>query len=181
MRYLVAGFDYVLKALLFYFCYHSALKAKLIDEAGIFRGIKDKYSNIDHFAQLLTINHTRVSASISHASLMLGALLVSYNLIFSDHRYYRSIVAAEIVAYLAVTAALLRCVRDFGLDWPLRKVDAYEAALLDEIAFRFAILRVSNMALILLAVLYFALLCSFFWTTTWWASSVKPLAAAFAE
>ena len=101
---------------------------------------------------------------------MIAVLLFSYNFIFKESRIGRPIVSIEIILYLFLTVALLRCLRDFGLDEdyfhdqkdPDAK-QAYENAFHDEITFRFAILRVCN-TLIIAVTLSFAILLAFYFS-----------------
>ena len=124
-------------------------------------------SEIDHCIKLLEINHQRVSGSISHISIMLAVLLFSYLNIFQCVIWPRRIVSWEIVSYLGLAIFLLRCLRDFGLDWDHYyegdEIQNYGKALRKEIVLRFAILRTCNFSIIFGTIIFASLLASHLW------------------
>jgi hypothetical protein len=148
-------FDPLLQRLLRFRYYENTLKRYLDNEVNIGKTI-DNHHRIVHLSRLLELNHQRVSASISHISIMIAVLLFSFQYIFQANKIPRMIISLEIVLYLLLTVALLRCLRDFGLDEDYT-VETYDESFLTEIAFRFAILRVCN-ATIIAVTLVFALL-----------------------
>lgn len=140
----------------------SDLKKRLLIEPDIFalaKGTKPcavegaRVSKIDHYMILLSANHQRVSASISHISVMIAVLVFSYNFVFDDHLHtspnrWQLAIGAEVVLYLALAVALIRCLRDVGLDKlysaDKKGVENYESDFLNELVFRYMILGVSN-------------------------------------
>ena len=151
-------FDSGLKWVIRYKRRGPEIQRRLIDEIIILK--KEK---IEHLSQLLQNNHQRVSASISHISIMLAVLVFSYNFLFPEHPLLKPllqfIVSVEIMAYLLLAVALLRCLRDFGLDEDYRSdVAKYEVSFLDEITYRFAILRVCNTFIIITTLSFFVVL-----------------------
>jgi hypothetical protein len=159
-------FDPVLKILLLYPLYKRKLKTRLETEANAFGRNK-----LDHLSKLLELNHQRVSASISHTSIMIAGLLFSGRYVMHTPISER-VIAVEIVIYLLLTVALLRCVRDFGLDKdyifpPEYSSVNYIESFHNEITFRFAILGVCNFLIIVLALIFAGLLVYEFSASDW--------------
>jgi hypothetical protein len=158
-------FDKVLKFLLLYRFYYAQIKFKLKNEAN---ALKEKTSD-DYYIKLLQINHQRVSGSISHISIMIAVLLFSYNSVFKDFGAPKLIIAIEVVLYLLLAVALVRCLRDFGLDdiyFPeqpdVESKNLWLDALLEELTFRYAILRFCNAAIITVTLTFTLLLGNHF-------------------
>lgn len=154
-------FDKVLKFLLLYRFYYAQIKFKLKNEAN---ALKEKTSD-DYYIKLLQINHQRVSGSISHISIMIAVLLFSYNSVFRDSGAPKLIIAIEVVLYLLLAVALVRCLRDFGLDeiyFPeqpdIVSRNLWLDGLLEELTFRYAILRFCNAAIITVTLTFTLLL-----------------------
>jgi hypothetical protein len=113
---------------------------------------------VDRMTRLMEINHQRVSASISHVSIMSAILLFFLRTSFDCNPTSRLFVSVELCVYLWIIVALLRCLRDFGIDKdydPNSKV--YRDDLLDELSFRYGLLRACNVVLIFGTILIFLL------------------------
>ncbi len=113
-----------------------------------------KIKDMDRLTKLLEVNHQRVSASISHVSIMGAILLFSFRTLFACNPVSRTFVSVELCIYLSVIVALLRCLRDFGLDKNYGgeslklNTERYEKDLTAELSFRYGILRACNFILI---------------------------------
>jgi hypothetical protein len=112
---------------------------------------------IERISMLVQVNHQRVSASISHISVMNALLVFAYNFVFSANPKTQLIISIEIAVYLVVTMSLIRCLRDFGLADYTDNVDKYKSDFFDEITFRYAILRTCNSIIILGTAVFAAL------------------------
>jgi hypothetical protein len=102
---------------------------------------------VDHYTNLLQVNHQRVSASISHVSIMGAILMYSTKSVFVEHSWSLLAVQTELCVYLFVIIALLRCLRDYGLDEDYVPT-FYADGMLEELSFRYGILRACNLILI---------------------------------
>jgi hypothetical protein len=123
-----------------------------------------KIKDLERLTKLLEVNHQRVSASISHVSIMGAILLFSFKSLFACNPVSRTFVSVELCVYLSVIVALLRCLRDFGLDEDYgskglkMNTYEYEKDLMKELSFRYGILRGCNFILISGTALFLALL-----------------------
>jgi hypothetical protein len=123
-----------------------------------------KIKDMDRLTKLLEVNHQRVSASISHVSIMGAILLFSFKTLFAYNPVSRTFVSVELCVYLSVIVALLRCLRDFGLDKNYGRenlkmnTEKYEKDLTEELSFRYGILRACNFILISGTALFLGLL-----------------------
>jgi hypothetical protein len=102
---------------------------------------------------------------------MMACLLFSGRYILTTP-LLRQVVAVEIVLYLLLTIALLRCTRDFGLERDYIRPPSYDTTeyvkcFHDEIAFRFAILGTCNFLIIGLALVYAGMLIYDFTGAGW--------------
>jgi hypothetical protein len=124
---------------------------------------------VKHYTELLQVNHQRVSASISHVSIMSGILIYSTKFVFEPNSWSIAIVQIELCVYLLILMALLRCLRDFGLDRDYKALE-YAAAMMDELGFRYGILRATNFILISGTFLFVVLFAihAVSHLTTWW-------------
>lgn len=118
---------------------------------------------ISHLVTLTNLNQARAAASISHTSLMLTALIFSYNFIFKCAPMLQKFILSEVVLYLLIAVSLLRVVRHFGVQKPIfgseEREPASEAkkfmeATLNELALKYQILHVTNFALIIGAIAF---------------------------
>jgi hypothetical protein len=113
---------------------------------------------VDRMTKLMEVNHQRVSASISHVSIMSAILLFFLRTSFECNPTSRLFVSVELCVYLWVIVTLLRCLRDFGLDKDYDPMsEAYRDDLLDELSFRYGLLRSCNVVLIFGTILIFFL------------------------
>jgi hypothetical protein len=130
----------------------------LADSTGEPDAIKVQKLRLPYYHSLMQINHQRVSACISHASLMLAALLISYNIILApkpneitEHHYAREIIGGEVIFYLVLAILLIRCLKDFGLDSSYGRdeqaLESYCGELLAELSYRYFILDLCNKSL----------------------------------
>jgi hypothetical protein len=128
-----------------------------VDDRGPISG-PQLVKEVDRMTRLMEINHQRVSASISHVSIMSAILLFFLRTSFDCNPTSRLFVSVELCAYLWIIVALLRCLRDFGIDKdydPKSKV--YRDDLLGELSFRYGLLRACNVVLIFGTILIFFL------------------------
>jgi hypothetical protein len=104
--------------------------------------------DLERQTKLLEVNHQRVSASISHVSIMAGLMLFSFKTLFECNPISQISVEIELCLYLCIIMTLLRCLRDFGLEEDYTSAKKYRLDLMRELSFRYGILRVCNFTLV---------------------------------
>lgn len=104
--------------------------------------------DLERQTKLLEVNHQRVSASISHVSIMAGIMVFSFKTLFECNPISQTSVEIELCLYLCIIMTLLRCLRDFGLEKDYTSAKKYRLELMEELSFRYGILRVCNFILV---------------------------------
>jgi len=149
-------FDSLLFTLVYPFVDYSQIEKVLKSELNI-----TEYSGITttNFSRHAEMIHSRVATLVGHISIMIAVLMLSLSTYEKDTTQ-SYIVIGEIVLYLLVTVACLRCLRAYGFEKNIDD-DNYKKSLFDDLALRFAAYRVSNFLAITLT-LGFVLLVFFY-------------------
>jgi hypothetical protein len=106
---------------------------------------------VTYITMLMGFLYNRASTLLTHISVMVAMLTV----IAAQDKIgllYFICVSFGIFVYLIIAIALIRCLRDIGLDKTYISQDEYEKNTLKELGFRFSLIRFSNVSAILATV-----------------------------
>jgi hypothetical protein len=135
------------------------LTDKISNEEKILMRLKDEEKflrklKIEHVARLIGFQHERASTLLTHISIMIAlvGVIASFGTKLSDN--FRAFSTIETGFYLIIALFLIRCLREFGLDQTYATARKYKEHIMQELAFRFALVRFSNFAAIIVTVFF---------------------------
>jgi hypothetical protein len=113
-----------------------------------------KQIKIMHAARLIGFQHERASTLLTHISIMIGlvGILAGFGIKLSI--IFRAFAAFETCLYLIIALFLIRCLREFGLDESYSSANEYKIHIMNELAFRFALVRLSNFGAIVVTTFF---------------------------
>jgi hypothetical protein len=109
---------------------------------------------IKYILMLMQYLYSRASTLLTHISVMIAMLTViaaSQKGANANGPYF-FFVSFGIFIYLIIAIAMIRCLRDIGLDKGYGSPEEYEKETLEELGFRFSLIRFSNIAAIVATV-----------------------------
>jgi len=116
---------------------------------------------IKYITMLMGFLYNRASTLLTHISVMIAMLTVIAAQEKIDLLYF-IFVAFGIFVYLVIAIALIRCLRDVGLDRTYIDQGEYEKKTLQELGFRFSLIRFSNVSAILATIGFAIVSCLYF-------------------
>jgi hypothetical protein len=107
---------------------------------------------IKYIIMLMQYLYSRASTLLTHISVMVAMLTVIAASQKGTNGPYFFFVSFGIFIYLIIAIAMIRCLRDIGLDKGYESQEEYEKETLEELGFRFSLIRFSNIAAIVATV-----------------------------
>jgi hypothetical protein len=105
-----------------------------------------------YIIMLMQYLYSRASTLLTHISVMIAMLTVIAASQKGANGPYFFFVSFGIFIYLIIAIAMIRCLRDIGLDKGYGSQEQYEKETLEELGFRFSLIRFSNIAAIVVTV-----------------------------